>query len=114
MATVPLTLNPGRTALLMADFHREGMGDNPIAQERGTVQTSRAVLEAARQARMLVERIVSPLQVDWPTRRRQAHITTAVSPTKQAEISCHEFTIRSTSRLYRGQLPTGLSGNFRE
>ena len=58
MATVPLTLNPGHTALLMADFHREGMGDNPIAQERGTVQTAHTVLEAARQAGMLVVYIV--------------------------------------------------------
>jgi hypothetical protein len=58
MATVPLTFDTGQTALLMADFHREGMGDNPIAQERGTVQTSRAVLEVARQAGMLVVYIV--------------------------------------------------------
>jgi nicotinamidase-related amidase len=63
MATAPLTLNTGQTALLMADFHLEGMGDNPIAQERGKVQISRAVLEAARQAEMLVVYIVVNF---WP------------------------------------------------
>jgi hypothetical protein len=50
MATPPLTFNIQQTAILMADFHREGMGDNPMVQERGTVQKARAVLEAARQA----------------------------------------------------------------
>ena len=38
MATPPLTFNTGQTAILMADFHREGMGDNPMVRERGTVQ----------------------------------------------------------------------------
>ena len=66
MATVPLTFNTGQTALLMADFHREGMGDNPIAQERGTVQTSRAVLEVARQAGMLVVYIVVNFRPGYP------------------------------------------------
>ena len=50
MATPQLTFNTAQTAILMADFHREGMGDNPIVRERGTVQTARTVLEAARQA----------------------------------------------------------------
>jgi nicotinamidase-related amidase len=66
MATAPLTLNTGQTALLMADFHLEGMGDNPIAQERGTVQTCRAVLEAARQADMLVVYIVVNFRPGYP------------------------------------------------
>ena len=34
MATAPLTFNTGQTAILMADFHREGMGDNPMVRER--------------------------------------------------------------------------------
>ena len=50
MAMAPLTFNTGQTAILMADFHREGMGDNPMVRERGTVHKARAVLEAARQA----------------------------------------------------------------
>ena len=66
MATAPLTLNTGQTALLMADFHLEGMGDNPIVQERGTVQTSRAVLEAARKADMLVIYIVVNFRPGYP------------------------------------------------
>jgi len=55
MATTPLTLNTGQSALLMADFHLEGMGDHPIVQERGTVQTARMVLEATRQAGVLAK-----------------------------------------------------------
>src|SRR5262245_17190863 len=58
MATPQLTFNTGQTAILMADFHREGMGDNPMVQERGIVQKARAVLEAARQAGVLVVYIV--------------------------------------------------------
>src|SRR5262245_12820010 len=58
MATPQLTFNTAQTAILMADFHREGMGDNPMVQERGIVQKARAVLEAARQAGVLVVYIV--------------------------------------------------------
>ena len=58
MATPQLTFNTGQTAILMADFHREGMGDNPMVREHGTVQKARAVLEAARQAGVLVVYIV--------------------------------------------------------
>ena len=50
MAAPRLTFNTGQTAILMADFHIEGMGDNPMVRERGTVHKARAVLEAARQA----------------------------------------------------------------
>jgi hypothetical protein len=49
------------------------------------------------QCNALVERIVSPLQVDCPSRRWQVRITTVVSPAEKAEISCHVFTKRSTS-----------------
>ena len=66
MATAPLTLNMEQTALLMADFHLEGMGDNPMAQARGTVHTARAVLEAARQAGMLVIYIVVNFRPGYP------------------------------------------------
>jgi hypothetical protein len=58
MATPQLTFNTAQTAILMADFHREGMGDNPIVRERGTVQKARTVLEAARQAGVLVVYLV--------------------------------------------------------
>src|SRR5207245_11019650 len=42
MATPQLTFNTGQTAILMADFHREGMGDNPMVRECGTGQKARA------------------------------------------------------------------------
>ena len=61
MATPQLTFNTGQTAILMADFHREGMGDNPMVQERGTVQKARAILEAARQAGSVL------LSISWST-----------------------------------------------
>ena len=66
MATAPLTFNIGQTAILMADFHREGMGDNPMVQERGTVHKARAVLEAARQAGVLVVYIVVNFRPGYP------------------------------------------------
>jgi nicotinamidase-related amidase len=50
----------------MADFHREGMGDNPMVRERGTVQKARAVLEAARQAGVLVVYIVVNFRQGYP------------------------------------------------
>ena len=57
MATPQLTFNTGQTAILMADFHREGMGDNPMVREQHSTK-ARAVLEAARQAGVLVVYIV--------------------------------------------------------
>ena len=32
MAMAPLTFNTSQTAILMADFHREGIGDNPMVR----------------------------------------------------------------------------------
>ena len=32
MAVAPLTFNTSQTAILMADFHREGMGDHPMVR----------------------------------------------------------------------------------
>lgn len=45
MATVPLTCNTRHTVVLMADWHREGMGDNPLGRERETIHKARAVLD---------------------------------------------------------------------
>jgi hypothetical protein len=42
MATAPLTFTTGQTAILMADFHHEGMGDNPdpgFVQRIGAAET---------------------------------------------------------------------------
>src|SRR5216683_115377 len=66
MATPQPTFNTRQTAILMADFHREGMGDNPMVQERGTVYKARAVLEAARQAGVLVVYIVVNFRPGYP------------------------------------------------
>jgi nicotinamidase-related amidase len=66
MATPQLTFNTAQTALLMADFHREGMGDNPMVRERGTVQKARTVLDAARQAGVLVVYIVVNFRPGYP------------------------------------------------
>ena len=66
MATPQLTFNTAQTAILMADFHREGMGDNPIVRERGTVQKARTVLEAARQAGVLVVYLVVNFRPGYP------------------------------------------------
>src|SRR5215510_11213355 len=66
MDTPQLTFDTGQTAILMADFHREGMGDNPMVRERGTVQKAQAVLEAARQAGVLVVYIVVNFRPGYP------------------------------------------------
>lgn len=49
-----LTLDKDKTALLMADFHADSMGVNPIVQERHTFQRAREVLDAARNAGALL------------------------------------------------------------
>ena len=46
-----LHIEPARTALLMADFHRDSMGENPVVQRRGTFDRARQILDAARGAR---------------------------------------------------------------
>jgi hypothetical protein len=49
-----LTLDKDKTALLMADFHADSMGVNPIVQERHIFQRAREVLDAARNAGALL------------------------------------------------------------
>jgi hypothetical protein len=51
-------LDKRKTALLMADFHADSMGMNPIVQERHTFERAREVLDAARQGGVLVIYIV--------------------------------------------------------
>lgn len=59
-------LNRSSTALLMADFHNEGMGDNPVVRERGTLDRAREVLEAARAAGVFVAYIVVNFRPGFP------------------------------------------------
>ncbi len=49
-----LNLDKSKTALLMADFATIGIGENPIAQERHTLDRAREVLNAARSADIFV------------------------------------------------------------
>jgi len=45
-----INLDKGKTMLLMADFSISGIGQNPVAQERQTLERAREVLDAARRA----------------------------------------------------------------
>ena len=61
-----LTLVKDKTALLMADFHADSMGVNPIVQERHTFQRAREVLDAARDTGVLVAYIVVNFRGGYP------------------------------------------------
>ena len=45
-----LKLDQGKTALPMADFHTDSMGENLIVRERQTFERAKEVLDAARDA----------------------------------------------------------------
>jgi hypothetical protein len=51
-----IRLDKSKTVLLMADFHADGMEQNPMVKERRTLERAREVLAAARDA-----------GVFWPT-----------------------------------------------
>jgi nicotinamidase-related amidase len=61
-----LTLVKDKTALLMADFHADSMGVNPVVQERHTFQRAREVLGAARYAGVFVAYIVVNFRSGYP------------------------------------------------
>jgi len=61
-----LELNRSRTALLMADFHADSMGVNPVVKERHTFERAGEVLNAARQAGVYVVYIVVNFRTDYP------------------------------------------------
>ena len=61
-----LQIDKGRTALLMADFHRDSMGENPVVQQRGTFDRAREVLSAARAAGVYVAYIVVNFRPGYP------------------------------------------------
>ena len=63
---VEIELNTDRTALLMADFHTDSMGENPVVQERRTIDRAREVLHAARNAGVFVAYIVVNFRPDYP------------------------------------------------
>ncbi len=53
-----LVLDKAKTAVLLADFHADGMGANPLVKERHVIENSRALTEAARRAGVQVIYIV--------------------------------------------------------
>ncbi len=50
----------------MADFHTDSMGENPVVQERRTIDRAREVLHAARNAGVFVAYIVVNFRPDYP------------------------------------------------
>jgi len=61
-----LRLDKSKTMLLMADFTTSGIGQNPIAQERHTLERAKEVLDAARKAGVSVAYCVSHFRPGYP------------------------------------------------
>jgi nicotinamidase-related amidase len=61
-----VTLEKSKTSLLMADFHADTMGVNPMVQERRTFERAKEVLDAAREAGVLAIYIVVNFQPGYP------------------------------------------------
>ena len=61
-----IELDTDRTALLMADFHTDSMGENPVVQERRTIDRAREVLHTARNAGVFVAYIVVNFRPGYP------------------------------------------------
>ena len=61
-----INLDKGKTALLMADFATSGIGQNPIAEERHTLERAREVLDAARSAGVFVCYCISHFRPGFP------------------------------------------------
>ena len=59
-------LDKGKTALLMADFHTDSMGENPIVRERQTCERAKEVRDAARDAGVFVVYIVVNFRPGFP------------------------------------------------
>ena len=61
-----INLDKGKTMLLMADFSTSGIGQNPVAQERQTLERAREVLDAARHAGVFVGYCISHFRPGFP------------------------------------------------
>ena len=61
-----INLDKGKTMLLMADFSTSGIGQNPIAQARQTLERAREVLDAARHAGVFVGYCISHFRPGFP------------------------------------------------
>jgi nicotinamidase-related amidase len=63
---VEMKLDKGKTMLLMADFSTTGIGQNPIAKERHTLERAKEVLDAARKAGIFVGYCISHFRPGFP------------------------------------------------
>lgn len=61
-----INLDKGKTMLLMADFSISGIGQNPIAKERQTLERAKEVLDAARKAGIFVGYCISHFRPGFP------------------------------------------------
>lgn len=61
-----IKLDKSKTMLLMADFSTSGIGQNPIAKERQTLERAREVLDAARKAGVFVGYCISHFRPGFP------------------------------------------------
>ena len=61
-----IKLDKSKTMLLMADFSTSGIGQNPIAEERHTLERAREVLDAARNAGIFVGYCISHFRPGFP------------------------------------------------
>jgi hypothetical protein len=59
-------LDRDKTMLLMADFSINGIGQNPIAKERQTLERAKEVLDAARKAGIFVGYCISHFRPSFP------------------------------------------------
>src|SRR2546428_13309082 len=59
-------LDKGKTMLLLADFSTSGIGQNPVAKARQTLERAREVLDAARHAGVFVGYCISHFRPGFP------------------------------------------------
>jgi nicotinamidase-related amidase len=63
---IEIKLDKSKTMLLMADFSTTGIGQNPIAKERHTLERAREVLDAARNAGIFIGYCISHFRPGFP------------------------------------------------
>ena len=61
-----IKLDKTKAMLLMADFHISGIGQNPIAKEKHTLERAKEVLDAARNTGVFVAYCVSNFRPGYP------------------------------------------------
>src|SRR5919106_6316725 len=66
LVMVEMNLDKSNTMLLMADFSTTGIGQNPIATERHTLERAREVLDVARNAGIFISYCISHFRPGFP------------------------------------------------